>query len=329
MKTFTLKEYKTLLVYILSIIYACSIHCLPYAELWTSCLWPDCFAKILITELTCDSCCVLLRRLSCNISFIQFCDVLNTLKEVLSLRRLFRRCKDVMISFRRQQGLQFALTKMLRTKNDIYSKVFQTLGRRPRMIVRSFASNLVERGVTGYYATSTKTLTIINRFLVNTVKVVVRGAVCDLCCGVDERISYRLQAVFPDISRLVLNDWYGRGKHKLDVNIGGNVRWLTEGIDWVITSLPYGKGVSLSNMMYSLLNNFQGNILLKAPVSVVSSRTVRANWWKKYIPNYCLALDPIIYEGYKKASINSEVILVWLAGHKAENTKMYNMATMV
>jgi hypothetical protein len=133
------------------------------------------------------------------------------------------------------------------------------------------------------------------------------------------------------MSRLFLNDLYGRGKYSLDMRIKANIELFCSGCDWVISSLPYGKGTALAKMLYAVLSSCRAcssSVILKLPISVLASRGYRAPWWREYCHDFCLVLDPLVYDGFTRATINSEVFLVWLKGSKAVSTKTFNIATL-
>ena len=290
------------------------------SELACSVFWPRCLE---IKALSCFTVCELelvLENFLASVSSRQLGRCLRAVRRnyCLSRKGVVRILELIREGF---------VNKSLRSRRFLDEKAKILLGRRPIRAVAGFSTEFVDRGTSQLYKSSPEYMRLLCRFL-DCLDIKVSGVLSDICCGNDESIILKYARAFPDLRGVVLNDFYGWCKYRLDVRLSGNMRWLTEGADWVVTSLPYSTGISMSKLLYSLLLNCSANLVLKLPLSVLATRGYRALWWSSFVPNYCLVLDPLIYEGYSRPSINSEVILVWIRDVVVETTLMYNLATL-
>ena len=264
--------------------------------------------------------CHILRMLTTD----EFVRLMSFLSRELGTRRFIKRAiaklKLVRVTVK-GVGLR-RMTRNCRVRN--------LLGKNVLYVPRFTMHGMGERQKTNWFDTSRVNFDLLMKLLKRSdVNVNVSGVISDPCCGIDESMVYVFNRYFGRaVTKVVLSDFYHGVGLSADLRKADDSARLLSDVDWVVTSPPYIKGNSMSDIMLNILKNVRVGAALKLPNSAQASRSRRADWWGDFVPNYCLVCDPVRYRGFTSPTVNPEVWMVWLKGVPSVGTLQFNQANL-
>ena len=296
------------------------------AAVFDSTYWPCFVQKVRPDVLAIDQ---LLNVIKYAVSIVNTTAFVRILRVVRSnIQSRFMRPAVQNLNYFRRNYVCRGLRQMIRNKRA-YARLGKSIRYVPRYAVTMFTDALQQRSRTNWFETGSTHLDLLVRLFARPeLNVSVKGILADPCCGVDENMAYVFSRYFPKVDKFVLSDYKQRVGSSVDMRKKVPSAELLHEVDWVITSPPYFKGISTSQIIYNILINARVGVALKVPMSVLSSRVERAKWWRGFTPNYSLVCDPISYSGHKNKTILPEVWIVWLKGVPTVGTVQFNEANL-